>query len=71
MSYEDPTHAYQDWLDNTDAVTLFEMGLLHTAPEYCLNCEIEQVVYDEPIEDSTDILRTCEACEHQWRISGK
>lgn len=69
MSYEDPTHAYQDWLDNIDTVALFEMGLLHTAPEYCPNCEIEQVVYDEPIEGSDDLLRTCDYCEHQWRIS--
>lgn len=68
MSYEDPTHAYQDWFDSTDADALFEMGLLHTSPEYCPNCECNQVVYYDVIEGSTDIMRECDRCNHQWRV---
>lgn len=68
MGYDDAFEAYADWIDNTDADTLFDMHLLHTAPEYCPKCECNQVVYDDVIEGSCDIMRECDKCNHQWRV---
>ena len=68
MSYTDAWQAEADWRDNTDADTLFDMHLLHTAPEHCPKCDCNQIVYDDVIEGSTDIMRECDACQHQWRV---
>ena len=67
MSYHDAWQAEADWFDSTDADTLFDMHLLRTAPEYCPECKCNQIVYDDPIEGSTDIMRECRR-GHQWRV---
>ena len=68
MSYHDAWQAEADWRSSTDADTLFDMHLLPVAPEYCPKCDCNQVVYDDPIKDSTDIMRECDCCGHQWRV---
>lgn len=68
MSYDDVYQAEADWRANTDATTLFEMGLLPDPGEYCECCEMTRTVTDEPIDDSTNIMRTCDECEHEWRV---
>ena len=71
MSYTDAWQAEADWRDNTDATTLFEMGLLPDPGEYCPECEMPRPVCEDAIEGSTDILRICDSCEHEWRVSKK
>lgn len=69
MSYDDAHHAEADYLSNIDATTLFEWGLLPDPGEYCPHCEMTRPVSEDVIEGSTDILRICDECEHQWRVS--
>ena len=68
MSYHDAWQAEGDWRDNTDATTLFEMGLIPDPGEYCPQCKMTREVSEAPIEGSTDIMRTCDHCEHEWRV---
>ena len=68
MSYEDAWQAEADYLSNIDATTLFEWGLIPNPGEFCEKCDMTREVSEEPIDDSTDILRECDECGHQWRV---
>lgn len=68
MSYEDAWQAEAEYLSNIDATTLFEWGLLPDPGEFCEKCDMTRPVCEDVIEGSTDILRECDSCGHQWRV---
>ena len=66
--YEDAARAEGEYLSEIDATTLFEWGLIPDPGEYCEACEMTRLVSDDVIEGSTDSLRECDHCGHQWRV---